>query len=346
MAGNIRHDNILSIYDFGEDEQHRPFMVMEFLHGQDLRKAIREGSTGDIQSRLSIALQTARALRYIHTQRIIHRDVKPENIHLTPEGIVKLMDFGIAKTEGMAMTRAGFVLGTPYYMAPEQIRGQAIDQCVDIYAFGILLYELMTGSRPIAGDVVERIFYAILNEPLNLEPLRMTDTPAAIRGPDRPLHGQEPGRTAAGLCRGVRSHREGAGRPECSHEACCPCRRRRSPRRSPGRPAWQKIAMIGVPVLLALIAAGSDPAPFEQDHAGGSGSAAAGQDPADRNRQNGSGAGGRASFTDPIISSFRRWRITSTRRRFRMKCTRSSARPQGMLHRRISTPKRIRTTRW
>jgi len=73
------------------------------------------------------------------------------------------------------------VLGTPYYMAPEQIRGQPIDQCVDIYAFGILLYELMTGSRPISGDVVERIFYAILNEPLNLEPLRMTDTPAAIR---------------------------------------------------------------------------------------------------------------------------------------------------------------------
>lgn len=253
MAGNIRHDNILSIYDFGEDEQHRPFMVMEYLHGQDLRKAIREGSTGHIQSRLSIALQTGRALRYIHTQRIIHRDVKPENIHLTPEGIVKLMDFGIAKTEGMTMTRAGFVLGTPYYMAPEQIRGQPIDQCVDIYAFGILLYELMTGSRPISGDVVERIFYAILNEPLNLEPLRMTDTPAAIRDLIGRCTAKNPGE-----------------RPQNFAEVCAVIDKALAELNAPtkvlpvaaetvaapapaGGPAWQKIAMIGVPSMLALI---------------------------------------------------------------------------------------------
>ena len=102
MAGNITHDNVISIYDFGEDEQHRPFMVMEFLRGEDLRHAIKNGHTGDLKDKLKIALQIARALEYIHTQKIIHRDIKPENVHINAAGVVKLMDFGIAKTEGLA----------------------------------------------------------------------------------------------------------------------------------------------------------------------------------------------------------------------------------------------------
>ena len=139
MAGNISHDNVLSIYDFGEDEQHRPFMVMEFLKGEDLRHAIKDGHTGELRDKLKIAVQVARALAYIHTQKIIHRDIKPENVNLSPTGVVKLMDFGIAKTQGLQMTRAGYVLGTPYYMAPEQVTGQAITEQVDVYAFGVLL---------------------------------------------------------------------------------------------------------------------------------------------------------------------------------------------------------------
>jgi formylglycine-generating enzyme required for sulfatase activity len=180
MAGNIEHDNVLSIYDFGQDEAGKPFMVMEFLRGEDLRHAIRDGHTGDITSRLKIALQIARALQYIHTQKIIHRDIKPENVHITNSGVVKLMDFGIAKTEGLAMTRAGYVLGTPYYMAPEQVMGQQVTEQVDVYAFGILLFELITGNKPISGDSVERIFYAILNEPLSLEPLQGCGAPQAV----------------------------------------------------------------------------------------------------------------------------------------------------------------------
>jgi serine/threonine protein kinase len=180
MAGNISHDNVLSIYDFGEDESHHPFMVMEFLRGEDLRHAIKNGHTGDTTAKLKIALQVARALQYIHTVKIIHRDIKPENVHVTTAGVVKLMDFGIAKTEGLAMTRAGYVLGTPYYMAPEQVMGQNITEQVDVYAFGILLFELMTGKKPITGDAVERIFFSILNEPLNLDPLRQTGAPEAL----------------------------------------------------------------------------------------------------------------------------------------------------------------------
>jgi len=255
MAGNITHDNILSIYDFGVDDQHRPFMVMEFLRGQDLRKAIKEGTTGDVQSRLRIALQTARALRYIHTQRIIHRDVKPENIHITPEGVVKLMDFGIAKTEGLQMTRAGLVLGTPYYMAPEQIRGHDIDQCVDIYAFGILLFELMTGKRPIEGEVVERIFYSILNEPLNLDPLRMTDTPASICDLVARCTAKNPGERPQDFAEvSAIIEQTLADRRAPTNVLAAPTQTT-TVFQHPGRPQWQKILVIAVPVLL-LIALG------------------------------------------------------------------------------------------
>jgi serine/threonine-protein kinase len=180
MAGNISHDNVLSIYDFGEDEHHHPYMVMEFLKGEDLRHAIKGGRTGEVRDKLKIAVQIAKALAYIHTQKIIHRDIKPENVNISPAGVVKLMDFGIAKTQGLQMTRAGYVLGTPYYMAPEQVTGADVTEQVDVYAFGVLLFELMTGAKPIAGDTVERIFYSILHEPFNLQPMLQAGVPQSV----------------------------------------------------------------------------------------------------------------------------------------------------------------------
>jgi len=172
LAGNIEHDNVVCIYDFGEDDRQRPFMVMEFLRGVDLRHAIRDGQLGDLQSKLRIALQIARALGYIHSINIVHRDIKPDNIHLTTSGIVKLMDFGIAKAQGLSMTRTGVVMGTPFYMAPEQVLGESIGPAVDIYAFGAVFFELLTGVQAVRGDTIERVFYSILNEPLDLAPLK------------------------------------------------------------------------------------------------------------------------------------------------------------------------------
>src|ERR1051325_5486087 len=180
MAGNLIHDNILGIYDFGNDDQNRPFMVMEYLRGEDLRHAIKNNNTGDLKNKLRICVQVARALEYVHSQKIVHRDIKPENIHINTSGVAKLMDFGISKTEGLAMTRAGYVLGTPYYMAPEQVTGQGITDQVDVYSFGILMYEVLTGTKPINAESVERIFYSILNEPIAVEPLQQTETPQAV----------------------------------------------------------------------------------------------------------------------------------------------------------------------
>src|SRR5215469_5106954 len=156
-AGNLSHENILGIYDFGEDEQQRPFMVMEFLRGEDLRSAIRNGHTGDLRNKLRIALELARALAFIHSEKIIHRDLKPENVHIALNGQVKLMDFGIAKREGLDLTRTGLMVGTPYYMAPEQVTGGPLTAQADVYSFGVLLYELITGIHAISGDSMERI---------------------------------------------------------------------------------------------------------------------------------------------------------------------------------------------
>ncbi len=180
IAARISHENILTIYEYGEHEG-KPFLVTEFLRGEDLRKAIANGRVGDAANRTRIALQIARAIRHIHANRITHRDIKPDNVHLDAGGVAKLMDFGIAKTENASMTRAGFVIGTPFYMAPEQVRGETATPLVDVYAFGLLMFELFTGARMVTGDSVQRIFYVILNEPLNFAPLEAAGVPQGVR---------------------------------------------------------------------------------------------------------------------------------------------------------------------
>lgn len=180
IASNIHHDNIIAIHDYGEDGG-RPFMVMEFLVGEDLRHAIRNGHTGDLQCRLGIAIQVARALEHVHSRQIVHRDIKPENIHIDASGKVKLMDFGIAKAQGMSLTQAGMTVGTPYYMAPEQVLGMPVTEQVDVYAFGALLHELICGRRAVEADTVERLFYLILNEPIDLNSLIQAGAPEPLR---------------------------------------------------------------------------------------------------------------------------------------------------------------------
>jgi serine/threonine-protein kinase len=179
-AAKVTHENVISLYDFGVDDEKGLFMVMEFLQGEDLRQAIKNGHTGDLRSKLKIALQIARALDFTHQNKIIHRDIKPENVHINAAGVVKLMDFGIAKSEDLSRTQPGYVLGTPYYMAPEQVRGEQLTGLVDVYAFGVLLYELLTGQKVFVADSVDRIFYSILNVPMDVAPLQQAGVPQPV----------------------------------------------------------------------------------------------------------------------------------------------------------------------
>jgi len=179
LAGNVIHDNIIRVYDFGE-ESGRLFMVMEFLEGQDLNDAIRQNQTGSMEARISTAVQIAKAMEHVHSLGIVHRDLKPQNVYITKTGVAKLMDFGIAKTNQTSMTKTGFTVGTPSYMPPEQVLGKNVNFQSDIYSFGILLFELITGTKPLAGDTVERVFWQILNEPIDLGPLRAAGTPEPV----------------------------------------------------------------------------------------------------------------------------------------------------------------------
>ncbi len=179
LAGNVIHDNIIRVYDFGE-ESGRLFMVMEFLEGEDLNDAIRQGHTGSMENRINTGIQIARAMEHVHSLEIVHRDLKPQNVYITKAGVAKLMDFGIAKTNQTSMTKTGFTVGTPSYMPPEQVLGKNVNHLSDIYSFGILLFELITGTKPMAGESVERVFWQILNDPIDLTPLREAGAPEPV----------------------------------------------------------------------------------------------------------------------------------------------------------------------
>lgn len=178
LASGISHVNIISVLDFGEVDG-LPFMVMELLEGESLRQAIDQGHSGNFGQRMRTALQLGRALQHIHERKIVHRDIKPDNVNIDRAGAVKLMDFGIAKTQDVQLTRVGFTLGTPFYMAPEQIRGQSVTPQTDVYSFGVLLYELLSGVKPFSGANYDKVFEQSLNQPPDLTQLRAAHVPAA-----------------------------------------------------------------------------------------------------------------------------------------------------------------------
>jgi eukaryotic-like serine/threonine-protein kinase len=182
-AGNLRHKNIITIYDYGDDDG-LPYIVMELLEGEDLNQIIAARKPMPLLQKVSIMLQVADGLRSAHRAGVVHRDVKPGNIRLLPDGTVKLMDFGIARLiagSGVTrLTRQGHVIGTLYYMAPEQVLGEEVDALSDIFAYGSTYYELLTGKHPFQGLDPRSVFHKITAE--DPEPVRnlVPDCPEAL----------------------------------------------------------------------------------------------------------------------------------------------------------------------
>ena len=186
VLARLNHPGIASIY--GQEEG---ALVMELVEGPTLAERIQRGPL-PLGEALHIARQIADALEYVHEKGIVHRDLKPANIKLTPNGGVKLLDFGLAKienepvepvgtpdeslTQSMSLTRAGVILGTSAYMAPEQVRGRTFDKRADIWAFGVVLYEMLTGARLFAGETVSDTLAAVLTKDPALE-----QVPHAVR---------------------------------------------------------------------------------------------------------------------------------------------------------------------
>jgi serine/threonine-protein kinase len=162
-AGGLSHPNIVTIYDVGTD-QDATFIAMEFIEGDSLEHLIATKRKWPIETVLSLVSRIGEALEYAHEKGIIHRDVKPANILVDHAGRPRIVDFGIARLSSSTMTRTSMTLGTPSYMAPEQIAGQRVDKRADIFSLGVILYEMLTYQKPFAGSDVTTIIFKIMQQ--------------------------------------------------------------------------------------------------------------------------------------------------------------------------------------
>ncbi|HEY8231704.1 MAG TPA: serine/threonine-protein kinase [Vicinamibacteria bacterium] len=177
-AAGLNHPNIITVYDYG-DEGGITFLAMEFLEGSDLREAIRSHALGHLGRKIEVMEQLCEGIGFAHSRGVVHRDLKPGNIHIQATGHVKVLDFGLARLAASEMTRTGTVMGTPHYMAPEQLRGQKADARSDVFALGAIFYELLSGVRAFEGQMHEVMQRMRERDPMPLRQ-RAPATPLAL----------------------------------------------------------------------------------------------------------------------------------------------------------------------
>jgi serine/threonine-protein kinase len=175
-AADFDHPNITGVYGFGEDGD-RLYMAMELLLGRDLKSLLEGGALGPLSERLRLVTEVAAGMAMVHAAGLVHRDLKPGNIHVTPEGAAKIMDFGLVRLSDSDMTRTGMVMGSPAYMSPEQLRGEHVDARSDVFALGAVFYEMLTGRRAFPGKRLTDVMMSVISG----EP-----PPLSVSAPDAP----------------------------------------------------------------------------------------------------------------------------------------------------------------
>ena len=177
-ASALQHNNICTIHEIDETEDGQMFIVMACYEGQTLKNKIEQSSLENEEA-VKITLQIAQGLSKAHEKGIVHRDIKPANIMVTDDGVVKILDFGLAKLTGQTrITKTATTMGTIAYMSPEQARGEEVDHRSDVWSLGVLLYQMITGSLPFKGEYEQAVVYSILNE----EPRPMSKVKADVPG--------------------------------------------------------------------------------------------------------------------------------------------------------------------
>ena len=230
-AAALDHPNICAIYEAGETDDGQLFLAMPLYPGETLKARLSRAGPLPIADAVSIAEQIARGLIAAHRAGIVHRDLKPANVMLLPGGEIKILDFGVARMGDAALTKSRDTLGTVAYMAPEQVRGERLDGRADLWALGVLLYEMSTGRRPFEGEHEIAVAHAIVHSnPARPSALR-PDIDPELEASDARAPGARPGPTT----RISRSRGCGAGRDTVAASAHQPSLAARVHRISPAR---------------------------------------------------------------------------------------------------------------
>jgi serine/threonine protein kinase/tetratricopeptide (TPR) repeat protein len=163
-VSKLQHNNICTIHEISETEDGQLFICMDYYEGKSLKEKLEYGKL-ELNEALDITIQICEGLKNAHEKNIIHRDIKPANIFITTDGIVKILDFGLAKIKGETeLTKTGSTLGTTAYMSPEQAKGESVDQRTDIWSLGVVFYQMLAGKLPFKGEYDQAIIYSILNK--------------------------------------------------------------------------------------------------------------------------------------------------------------------------------------
>ncbi|HEY6932308.1 MAG TPA: serine/threonine-protein kinase [Marmoricola sp.] len=262
-AASLQHPGIAAVFDFGElppdadGSGARPYLVMELVDGKPLSQLLRDRPRMDPEVARDLVGQAAEALAAAHASGLVHRDVKPANLLVTPAGQVKVTDFGIARAaDAVALTRTGQLLGTPQYLSPEQAAGGAATAASDVYALGVVLFECLTGRRPFRGDTPVGTALAHLHQPV---PELPDDVPAGLAAITRRALAKDPAERypdAGSLAAALRSSPVTRTGPDGRGDETLvlPTVPPGGSRFSRGVPSWWPVAVMGVLAVVLLVA--------------------------------------------------------------------------------------------